>query len=370
MIRSSTLALLALAAPLLTPSVAGESAQVRSEERPVLLVLPIQDRVGDPEAALLAEGAIRATLRHRFVLPETTLVRDAMREERLRDPGKLRPSLVAGLAETVRAQEVLVVTLLASGGREIPVVTLSAQALEPGDIELSWAGFVARDGLDSEAALGVGRVDSHEELVSEAGRALALDFLERRGPSADHLPPLQTVYRRRDLAFAELSPAVVVPFGASLRRQSAAAAQIATDLTLASLHAQGVRILWPGALHELLIHKLHPSIGEVRPSDRALMRSALSARALVTGEVEYRHLGGTTERPQPEVGFGARVIDAETGDIVWTAGIAVGGWDDPGLFGVSRIYGLDTLSKDALLSLYESIEGPATTRAARPRKQP
>ena len=383
MMRNAALALsglLVFLALALAPARAGDEAaasrqapQAPSEEsaqRPILLVLPVQDRVGDPETARLAEGAIRAALRHRYVLPDTTRVRDLMRKDRLRDPTTLRPSLVAGLAEATGAEEILVVTLLAAGGREVPVVTLSAQAIVPGEIELSWAGFVARDGLDSESALGLGRVETLEELVSLSGRELALAFLERSGPETEHEPPLQDVYRRRDLSFDALSPAVVVPFGADLRAQTAAATQIATDLTLATLDAQGVRILWPGALHELLIHKPHPSIGEVRPSDRALIRSALKVRALVTGKVEYRHLSGTLERPEPEVGYGARVIDAETGDIVWTAGVAVGGWDEPGLFGVSRTYGLDTLSEDALASLLASIEGPATVRTLPATEQP
>jgi hypothetical protein len=326
-----------------------------------LVALPLQDLAGLPEMAGAVEQAARAALAERHALVDPSRARDALRRLRIRDSGSIPPPLLERLAGDLGTRAFLSLTLLQGGSGAPPRVALSARLTIAGRPDLAWAGFSSASGLDEVRLLGLGRVDDPLQLAREAARRL-IDDLEKPAPPRS-ARPAPGVFRSEALAPGRLGIVAVIPF--DTLSDAPAATETATDAALAALYRHGTRVAAPGAVEEILRQRGVLLRGEIDDETRAALRAGAEAETLFTGTVEsFRDL----ERPsavEPEVGLSARLLDASTGRILWTAGIERRGWDREGWFQRRRVYAIGSLTAEVLESLIVSFEGSATARIGR-----
>lgn len=334
-------------------------------------LLPLQDRVGNPALAVVVEETLRDALSGKWELVEPSKLRDAQRRLRLRDTGTAAPADLAALGKEAGAQWLFSATLHQASRREttratraftgeraaagpMPQITLSARVLLlNGGAELGWAGFASASGLDHRRLLGLGVTSDAEELARAVARELAESFLEGApGRAVDAAPD---GFLRASLTAADLGTVAVVPFLGASERDAVTAGEAVTELARAVLHERGVRQVVPGLVHAVLRGLGTRHLGEIGPEARERLHAA-GVSTILTGIVEGWEVRGATE-PEPRVAFGARLVDAETGSILWMNGEERSGWKPAGAFGTGRVYARGRLAEDIMRSLVADFLG-------------
>ncbi len=347
-------------------------------------LLPLQDRVGDPELAAAVEEALVEELSGDHSLVDPPALRDALRRLRIRDVNHASPALLDRLGADLGVDWFFSATVhqatqrraappqagrlatqyesteyLATAG-SVPQLTLSARVYRVGGSgdRLTWAGFEAASGLDTRRLLDLGRIDDLEVLGRRVARRLAASLTE---PAADEkrYPPARNGFLRAPLAAAEMGPVAIVPFNAVTDVDPTVAAETVTELALSVFNERGVKLLFPGRVNEILRRQGVRPRGEVDAATRAALRSEAGAALILTGTVEsWEVRGGGRSEPEPRVAFSLRLLDAESGRILWIDGQDRRGWDREGLFRSGRIYAAGTLAEEMMQSLAAGLLTP------------
>lgn len=338
-------------------------------------LLPLQDRVGDPELAAAVEETLREEISRDHTLVDPVALRDALRRLRIRDVNHASPALLDRLGEDLGVDWFFSATVhqatqrraapeagrlatqyetteyLATAG-SVPQLTLSARAYRVGSgNELTWAGFEAASGLDTRGLLELGRVDDLEVLGQQAARQLVAS-LTSPGDESGRFAPGRNGFLRQPLAPAAMGTVAIIPFDAVTDADPTVAAETVTELALAVFHERGVRLLFPGGVNEILRRQGVRSRGEVDAATRAALRSEAGVELILTGTVEIWEVrGGGRSEPEPRVAFSVRLLDAESGRILGLDGQDRRGWDQERLFRSGRIYAAGTLAEEMMQSL-------------------
>jgi hypothetical protein len=114
-----------------------------------------------------------------------------------------------------------------------------------------------------------------------------------------------------------LGTVAVVPFTGSTEWLPTRSAEAATEAAQARLFADGVRLLSPNRLHDILRTLQGGRWGGVTEETRAALGTA-GADSVLTGIVEAYELGGSESEPEPAVTVALRLLDVQTGRILWT----------------------------------------------------
>lgn len=346
------------------------------------VLLPLQDRVGEPDLVLLVETLLRQELETHRDLAETAAVRSVVRDLRIRDASDEPPDRLALLAERLGAEWFFLATLHEArqgGGTrldpedgaslteirgETPQVVLSARVFQRGSAELWWAGFNAASGRDSEGAFGLGRVDDLEELLHSATQGIIAEAATPREAGS------RSRFRHRQVGFVRAGntpspPAsvAVVPMDSVAELTSGASAEMATAALLATLDDFGFRTLLPGLVRTIRHEAGHPQRGGASRSEWEALAREGGANWVATGTVEtFRH--GLGRSPVPWIAFSVRFLDTEDGRIDWLDGLERTGSETASTFDRGRIYSSGDLTFEMMRSLFDTIQ-PAGARAGR-----
>jgi len=352
-------------------------AGAQPSERAALL--PLQDRVGDPVLATAVQETLRGELAGRHSLVDRLRLRDALRRLRLRDMSQVSPGILHQLAEDISVDWFFGATLhmatetelsratqtfIGVASEPVPQIILSARVFrnvtsgqgDPGDpgspggdkTDFEWAGFVSASGLDRRRVLGLGVVEDPEILARETARRLMAAFLE---PSSLDAPsPDRGGFLREALSVEELGSVAVLPFEGVSDRDANVAADTVTQLALSVLHENGVRLVVPGQVNQILRRRGILLRGEVDSLTRLALRED-GVDFILTGTVEKWEVRRRGTEPEPRVSFGARLLDAATGQILWMNGQDREGWDGLNLFGTRRTHSKGRLAQQMMRSL-------------------
>lgn len=319
--------------------------------------LPVQDPLGDPEAVGLLESVLLERLGDRLLASDPREVRDHLRALRLRDPSLLTQPELRELARLTGGRHFLVVTLLDINREPVPRVTLSAKLLPADGGTLSWAGFVSATGIDSTPWLGLGHVHDWKVLLRQTAESLVEDL---RGDTAGvaATKPLDDephVYRAPDFPPVSGRDLAIVPLDSVDDKGLPLAAQTATDLLYARMHARGARLLLPGTVRRVMLEKGVPLAGGVSGD----LGKALAADVLLTGTVEAWRFVAEGLEPQPEVGLSLRFLEAGSGRIRAMGSLYRNGWSKSGLLELRRIHGASLLASRVTETLLEELLPPS-----------
>lgn len=298
-----------------------------------LAVAPVQDQVGHPRAVAAVEGALGEVLASEHRLVEPRALRDALRAGRLRDVDAATPQELARLGETTGANLLLSTTLHHAVEPVPPRLTLSARLHRLADGELLWSGFESASGLDHRGILGLGVIDRLDVL---AGRTTAR-LLERMHEAVANgtAPPAAAPGAPPG---DDLGPVALVPLSSVAERGATRAAAAVTEAVRAELGRRGIETVSPGAVSSALRRQKRFVWGGVDDDVRTALLEQAGARHVLTGAVEAYDVGGSAAEPEPYVAVALRLVDSETGRIVWMGGRERSGWDGADLFRVGRIY--------------------------------
>jgi hypothetical protein len=347
------LALVTLAAP----SAAHEGGTPAAAGRAIAL-FPVQDRAGDSGAAAAVDEALRSELsRHgRLVGPGET--RDALRRLRIRNGDRVAPLLLRELGAGLAADWLASATLHEADRSLVPGLTLSVRLYSTDTGELLWTGFRGESGLDRRKLLGLGTVAEIEDLA----RLVARDLLRDVPQTASGAAP-------RESRGSRLGTVAVVPFTGSTGSQPTSSAEAVTEAAQARLFADGVRLVSPNRLHDVLRRLQGGQWGGVTAQTRAALEHTAAADTILTGAVETYELRGGETEPEPAVAIALRLLDASTGRILWTGSSERRGWDHEGLFRRGRVHSRGALTARVLEDLARRLDREGTRVAPRPQGQ-
>lgn len=338
---------LALAALLAATPLAGAARADR------LALLSVDDRAGDEAVAGALEGAVAEGLSARHEILSLETVRDALRRRRIRSVDDASPETLRALGRELGAQGFVTLTLHAVELRATPRVSASARLYDATDGELDRIAFASASGLDGRKLLGLGVIDDPVAVAAEVGGRLLAGLDGTRAPRK---------------APAGLGTIAVVPFAAVSDTEATAAAQTASEIARAVLYRDGVPLVSPNRVAQVLRERRLHAWGGVEDDVREGLAAA-GASAVLVGSVEAWDVAGDGFEPEPKVAVALRLVDAATGRILWTGALERRGWDHQGLFRLGRVYDRGTLTERMIERLIESWASRSGRDVAGPRER-
>lgn len=331
--------------------VAGAAEQGSGGQRHgVIAVLPVQNRGGDDGIAEAVGLALREGLAGQAAHIEPGTARPVLRRLRIRNSDHTPPALLKRLAGELGAGLLISATLHDAERRGLPRLAVSARVYSGTSGELLGAAFEGGSGLDGRKLLGLGKVAELEELVPQVMARLNQELADIIGGGK---------HAGRSLPSSTLGTVAIVPLDSNTERRSTANAETATEAARAALHRRGVRLASPGCAAEVIRLRQAGHWGGVVAGAREALRRECGADAILTGTVEAYGMDGLLEEPEPRVSIALRIVDSDTGRILWMDALDRKGWDGQGLFGIGRIHArgalaerlMDVLSRKLLASL-------------------
>jgi hypothetical protein len=354
-------ALLFLAIPAWAVFPTAAAAAADPGDGPVVALLPVQDRAGDRPAVVAVDQALREELEGFSRVVDAVGTRDALRRQRMRNGNLAPPEALRRLAEELEAEWLITVTLHEAWRRNVPCLTLSAHAYHGADGELAWTGFRGGSGLDGRTVLGLGRIETLEQLALPVVKRLTAELAGVL--TAGEAGP-------RESGGGTLGRLGIVPFAGLTARDATTHAETVTEAARAAAHRIGVRTVSPGCTNEVLRRQTLVGWGGIDADTRSALRERCGAETILTGSVERYEVGGAQDEPEPRASIAMRLIDSGTGRIVWTGAEERDGWDRQGLFRLGRVHSrgeltarmMDSLARRLLREYRTSSEGEERKR--------
>lgn len=326
-------------------------------------LLPVQDRAGDAAAAAALAGAMRARLAEEHDLATQEVLRDALRDRRLRNVEAVPPAALADLAAAVGVDRLFALTLHHALGEPTPALVASCRAYDGATGEVAAAAFAGGSGLDGRTLLGLGVAATFDEVAARLARELVAQLARNGGRSG-------AGGGRRSGGKWLAAPVAILPLGTIAEGGGAAEAEAATEALRASLADLGVATLSANLVAETLRRERVLAWGELAlPAREAL--AAAGAATVLTGALESWETRGDGLEPEPVAGLSLRLLDAAGGRILWTGAAEGRGWDRSLPFRLGRDYDHGTLISrltDRLVTRLVDGDGrvePDTTRSLR-----
>lgn len=326
---------------LLVALMAGATAASGS----VVLLYPVQDRTGDSRAAAALSAALYDQLYALGELVDAGRTRDSLRRLRLRNGDDATPTEIRRLREEIGADWLVATTLHDAERRQVPRVTISMRVYDARDGRLAWAGFRGSSGLDNRKLLGLGTITEVEPLLPVAVEPLVSDLLERLGGSGSPDEP------RRRIRRADAGALAIVPFSGVTSRRALAVAETVTEAARAAALGAGLELAPRHCVDSVMREQRNRAWGGVDAELRRGLRNSCGATEVLTGAVERYDVGGGALEPEPLVAIALRLLDAETGRIVWTGAAERRGWERQGLLRLGRVYSRGELTERILRTL-------------------
>jgi len=332
------------------------------EARGVVALLPIQDRAGDDRAVAAVEQALLLQLEEGAQVLDRDRTRGVLRRMRLRNVDAVPQRVIEQLATELGADWLVSATVHDAERRIAPRLTLSARVYRGSTGEPSWIGFVGGSGLDGRSVLGLGVISELEALVPHVVKRLELKLEGDQTDNGDEN------LRSRNPAGASLGRLAIVPFAGLTPRRATANSETLTEASRAALHDAGVSLVSPGCTSEALRHHRRFRWGGVDSETGGLLRGVCAADSILTGSVERYDVGGAQAEPEPRVALSLRLLDAETGAIIWTGALERRGWGRQGLFGLGRVHSRGDLTEAMMQSLIRRLVRERTQQLRQARR--
>lgn len=320
------------------------------------MVLPVQNRTSDEEIARALEQQIYGALVFQTKLIDTTPLRDEMRRLRLRQVNLGSPELLAALGDRLGVSWLLTVTLHEVVRQPVPQLTISSEMFVPGSSELTWSGFASGTGLDGIHWLGMGLGKDIFDLTEDLVDGLFESLLAGDDYRSDKL---RFGVAKGGFQSSVEQPApgqkiALVPFDSVSDINPNLAAEVLTSAMVATLQESGYRLLFPGQVRETLADQGRLLLGEIDADGRRALYEQSDADWILTGTLEtYKQGAGIA--PNPWVAFSARLVEGETGRIVWSHGLERQGTDSRRLFDRVRIWSAGQMTHEMARSLIASL---------------
>lgn len=313
----------------LTVSLVGSGPGSAAQGAATLALLPLENVSGHIDGQRLITPVLGQALAARgYQVVEPDRLDDFLARHRIRDTGRLSRSHLTMLRDELGAQLAMVgAVAIFNDSADNPQWGLVARVLATDSGEILWASSAGLTGDDFTVALGLGTITSAERLARETVTSLLRDLAPGGQtvamPGARRWLPRwlgpRATYRSATLDTRPPRRVAVLPFENTSERSGAA--RIVSDVFTAGLVRDGrFAIVEPGTVSEALLAIGVFPYGFIDFETLAALRRRLLVDAVILGTVyaysEGIKRGATTS---PDIAFDARMLDAESGRILWAA---------------------------------------------------
>lgn len=146
-----------------------------------------------------------------------------------------------------------------------------------------------------------------------------------------------TQYVRQNIDYRNIKRIAVLPFE-SLTTDEYAGEKIRKSV-ITELLSRGVDVIEPGEVTRVLIDQKIKSLSSIRTTDLQNVAKTLGVEALMMGSVEAYDISRGISVTYPEVSINLRLIEASSGNIIWSVCQTSGG---PGFW--TRHFGAEGMS--------------------------
>jgi TolB-like protein len=161
-------------------------------------------------------------------------------------------------------------------------------------------------------------------------------------------------YIRQKVDYSGIKKVAVLPFE-TLTPEEYAGEKI-RKLVITELLSRGIDVVEPGEVTRALIELKIRSLGSIKTTDIQNIAKTLGVEALIMGSVEAYGISRGISVTYPEVAINLRLIEASTGNIIWSVSHTSGGpnfWTRHfGAEGISLSEAATKVVKEAIDTLY------------------
>ena len=310
-----------------------------AQEAASLALLPFENVSGSLEAVRIVMPLLGQAVRDRgYRLADPGRLDAFLARYRIRNTGRLSRTHLAALRRELGVGLAMVGSVaIFNDSAGNPQWGLSARVLATDSGAILWAAGAGLTGDDFTIALGLGTITSGPRLAEETVKALLRDLarageplvMPSRGrPVLSRLFGIKASYRSPTLESDPPRRVAVLPFENLSERKGAG--RIVEDIFTVALARHGrFEIVEPGAVSEALVAIGAAPYGNIDLETLVALRQRVEVDAVILGTVlnyseGLKRAGAATS---PEVTLDARMLDAETGRIVWFAERVLNGDD-------------------------------------------
>jgi TolB-like protein len=327
-------------------------------------VLPFANNAGQSEAIPWVMHEVRRELAGKSVeLADSETVANVLRKHRIRNTSELTVDQVQALSDELQVSYLVVGSLDEYRQTEkAGEIALSARLLHVPMVTMEWSASASRHTDDRIMPLDIARQSDVRKLTRGTVRQLFSTFRYRRSESARQVESIRLAGADKDHEYP-CRKIIVQTFANETERENAG--QVVTNQVLSALFRAGFEVIDLGRVRELMLSCNDLTQGESSHEILHKCWNELDADFILTGTVSEYHVGTNADGlDEPAVAFEARLVDTESGNVVWGTSLARHGTDSAVLFGVGSVHGLGKLSNDLSRKLVAEI--PAVTRKLHP----
>jgi TolB-like protein len=290
-------------------------------EQQASAIISVRDRAADPATTARIATSLETLLLGTGPVIERNHVRATLRQLRIRQVDNASSESLTRLAEALKADWLLSVTVHESRSQPVPTITLSAMAVRGNLPQDSRSAFTSVTGIDGLHFLGLGEVWDIDRLADLA----LLDLLDQLDLTAEEaLRPAESFSAGANWQ-AAIGRIAVLPLTSSRTIGASATADAATQALYSLLQKNEVDVVAPNRVAEVLRQQRTRTWGELSREVWTAIAEECQAKLILTGSVEAYDAGPGRE-PRPFVAVALRGVDAQSGRIVWTGALERDGW--------------------------------------------
>jgi len=303
-------------------------------------LVPLQDRTGEPRAAAAVHSEIRRGLGQREDLTDPVTMRNNLRRLRVRDLRQASSETVREIATGVGADYLVSVVLHEAWRDGVPRLTLTARAYLGDTGEPFWEGMESASGYDRRGVLGLGEVYTTGAMAQWVVGRLVEAFFTFSEPLGS--PPPSTSKLSGTEALGTLA---IIPFEGLTADRATANAEAVTEVVRTVAFRYGMRLVSPNCVAQALRQQRILSWGGAPVWARRALEEGCGADTILTGTVEAFEINEGGAGPEPRVALSMRLLNAHTGELIWSHGVERDAAKHPGLFATRRVYSLGNLTE-------------------------
>jgi TolB-like protein len=294
-----------------------------------LALLPLDNFTGNHQQDVKEIIAVlkRKIMAKGYELLEDDKLEAFLRRYRIRRTGFINPQIARLMGRELGVDLVLEGSLDLFASPPRPQLSMTLRAISANEGDFLWSGNVAKAGEDFTTFFGVGTITSMEELservaedlLSQLGESLSSGIRKPVfSPASYRGKPY--VYFQKGFELPEAERVAVLPFFNVTSKKEAGL--IAANLIVAKLlHSDRVKVTSPGEVIDAMSGILNGmGSSEHLPLDNLrVLGRRLQVKAIITGTVDVYQEGLNNRMQNPKVEVYVRMLNAETGSLLWSS---------------------------------------------------
>lgn len=263
-------------------------------------------------------------------------LRPILREHRVRVVGQISTEGMKILASETGARFAIVGSIDIFEPEQTLEIMISARLVDLQSEKVLAAISVGKTVQETERVFGLGRANEIEAVIDP----VVEDFMTQLEPPLHGAGPPHAAHHKCGLV-------AVVPLDDYSERRHGA--EVLHNLLLSELVAHDWEVVEPGIVRQILLDEQRTARGGVSLEVLSILREQLGVCLVVTGELEiFTQTASGVDVSVPRLGYGLRLIDAQSGRLLASIDRARDGSEGETLFTRGREYSMARLARETL----------------------